>query len=164
MASGRSPIAKRSCCRSPTGRTTSTIAGTSISRPTGSCTSASATWIPRGNPTGSAQDLAALKAKILRFDPTTEEIESQIVGYGLKNPWRFTIMPSASIIVPDVGCQTWEELNLLQPEAPTPANLGWNLAEGRRLSPRWLQQPARLAALRLSPRRPALRDHRWRGL
>jgi hypothetical protein len=93
-----------------------------------------------------------------------EEIHPQIVAYGRKNPWRFTIMPSGSLIVPDVGYQTREELNLLQPEAPTPANLGLESRGGQRLSRRCLQQPARLAALRLSPRRPALRDRRWRNL
>jgi len=82
------------------------------------------------NPTGSAQNLDTLMGKILRLDPAAAPVEPEVIAYGLKNPWRFTLMTSGSLIIPDVGYETWEELSLLRPDAQTPANLGWNLAEG----------------------------------
>lgn len=83
-----------------------------------------------GNPSDSAQELNTLKGKIFRIDPTDDELVPEIVGYGLRNPWRFTVLPSGALIVPDAGFESWEELNRLAPDTALPANFGWNRAEG----------------------------------
>jgi glucose/arabinose dehydrogenase len=57
---------------------------------------------------------------------------SRIIGYGLRNPFRFTFRPDTSELwVGDVGWNTWEEVNRLT--SPTPAtadNFGWPCYEG----------------------------------
>lgn len=83
-----------------------------------------------GNPSGSAQDPASLKGTIFRIDPAAAPVRPEIVGYGLRNPWRFTVLPSGALIIPDVGFESWDELNRLAADAQRPANFGWNLAEG----------------------------------
>jgi hypothetical protein len=50
--------------------------------------------------------------------------------YGLRNPWRFSFDEAArQVIVPDVGWNAWEEINLANIAAPG-ANFGWPHAEG----------------------------------
>jgi hypothetical protein len=54
----------------------------------------------------------------------------EIWMYGLRNPWRFSFDERArQVIVPDVGWNAWEEINLASIVAPG-ANFGWPHAEG----------------------------------
>ena len=56
----------------------------------------------------------------------------RIVGYGLRNPFRFTIRPGSSEVwAGDVGWNTWEEINrIVDPKSPAVANFGWPCYEG----------------------------------
>jgi glucose/arabinose dehydrogenase len=88
-----------------------------------------------------------LDGAVLRVDPATgngvpgnpmynsqspSSNASRIIGYGLRNPFRFTFRPGTSELwVGDVGWNTWEEVNRMT--SPTPANavnFGWPCYEG----------------------------------
>jgi glucose/arabinose dehydrogenase/regulation of enolase protein 1 (concanavalin A-like superfamily) len=84
-----------------------------------------------------------LNGSILRIDSTTGagapgnpfassgDVNAQrIIGWGLRNPFRFTIKPGTNDVwVGDVGWSTWEEINHL-PNPTTGFNFGWPCYEG----------------------------------
>lgn len=87
------------------------------------------------------QDLTSLNGKILRITPGEQgytipadnpfvgqpNIRAEIYAYGLRNPFRMTLRDSdQGIYFNDVGNNSWEELNFLQPGA----NYGWPIREG----------------------------------
>lgn len=81
-----------------------------------------------------------LDGTIIRVDPTTGAGLSdnanpnarRIVGYGFRNPFRFTFRPGTTELwVGDVGWNTWEEINLIpNPLATQVRNFGWPCYEG----------------------------------
>ena len=88
-------------------------------------------------------DPASLDGTVLRLDPDTGEAlpdnpdatstdanARRIVAWGLRNPFRMTIRPGTSEVwVGDVGWNTWEEINRLDPIGPN-VNFGWPCYEG----------------------------------
>ncbi len=96
-------------------------------------------WLTMGenlNP-GNAQNLGNMHGKIMRVnkdgtipadnphlgDPTANDA---IWAHGLRNPFRFTLLPNGKPLVADVGQNAWEELNIIEKGA----NYGWPLQEG----------------------------------
>ncbi len=90
-------------------------------------------------------DPVALNGAILRVDPNTgagladnplagsaDANARRIVGYGLRNPFRFTIRPGTNDVwIGDVGWNTWEEINRIQtPTNVNITNFGWPCYEG----------------------------------
>ena len=88
---------------------------------------------------------AVLNGTIIRVDPATGEAmpdnplianpdlnARSIVGYGLRNPFRFTIRPGTNEVwIGDVGYNVWEEINrIADPKSPTVTNFGWPCYEG----------------------------------
>ena len=88
---------------------------------------------------------AILNGAIIRVDPATGAGLSdnplfssadlnarRIVGYGLRNPFRFTIRPGTSEVwIGDVGWNGWEEINRIPDVlSPTVKNFGWPCYEG----------------------------------
>jgi hypothetical protein len=88
-----------------------------------------------------------LGGAVLRVDPVTgngvvgnplynsqnpSSNASWIIGYGLRNPFRFTFRPNSSELwVGDVGWNTWEEVNRMTTPTPSTAvNFGWPCYEG----------------------------------
>jgi len=88
-----------------------------------------------------------LGGAVLRVDPATgngvagnpmfnsqapSSNASRIIGYGLRNPFRFTFRPATSELwVGDVGWNTWEEVNRMPSPTPSTAmNFGWPCYEG----------------------------------
>jgi glucose/arabinose dehydrogenase len=88
-----------------------------------------------------------LNGAVLRVDPVTgngvtgnpmynpqnpSANASRIIGYGLRNPFRFTFRPGTSELwVGDVGWNTWEEVNrMTSPTPANPVNFGWPCNEG----------------------------------
>jgi PKD repeat protein len=88
-----------------------------------------------------------LSGAVLRVDPATgngvpgnplynsqapSSNASRIIGYGLRNPFRFTFRPGTSEVwVGDVGWNTWEEVNRMTTPTPSTAvNFGWPCYEG----------------------------------
>jgi glucose/arabinose dehydrogenase len=75
-------------------------------------------------------DPTSLDGAIVRIDPANPG-NPQIVGYGLRNPVRFTMRPGTNEIwAGDVGWNDWEEIDRLQTDAASPTNFGWPCYEG----------------------------------
>jgi glucose/arabinose dehydrogenase len=70
----------------------------------------------------------------------------EVVAYGLRNPWRFSLdRETGDLWVGDVGETSWEEIDVLRSGDARPANLGWDAYEGReRFSGREPRGPGRL--------------------
>ena len=110
-------------------------------------------WIGLGDggsardPQNRAQNLNTLLGKMLRIVPTPDKPgrytiptgnlpraagRPEIWGYGLRNPWRFSIdQPSRTVWIGDVGQNTVEEINAVPVTAVRP-NFGWRRREGNR--------------------------------
>jgi glucose/arabinose dehydrogenase len=96
-----------------------------------------------GAPVGT--DPTGLDGTVLRVDPATgaglpgnpmasspDPNARRIVGYGLRNPFRFAIRPGTNELwIGDVGWNDWEEVNrLTTPADSTADNFGWPCYEG----------------------------------
>lgn len=66
------------------------------------------------------------------FGSGTDANARRIVGYGFRNPFRFTFRPGTTELwVGDVGRNTWEEINRIpNPLASSVRNFGWPCYEG----------------------------------
>src|SRR6266550_4640627 len=66
------------------------------------------------------------------FGGSTDANERRVVGYGFRNPFRFTIRPGTNDLwIGDVGSVTWEEINRLSFTSGMAAkNFGWPCYEG----------------------------------
>ena len=81
---------------------------------------------PQGDPGNYAQNLDSYRGKILRLGDKPE-----IVAYGLRNPWKFSIDHLDRMWVADVGHNQVESLYLIDNLYPDkPYNCGWNVYEG----------------------------------
>jgi glucose/arabinose dehydrogenase len=79
-----------------------------------------------------AQNPRDLYGKLLRLDVEGRIQRPVIIGYGLRNPWRFSFdRRTGSLYIADVGEATWEEVNLVRARARGPFNFGWDAFEGR---------------------------------
>ncbi len=100
---------------------------------------------PSGQPT-------VLDGTIIRVDPATGAALStnplfgsadtnarRIVGYGLRNPFRFAFRPGTNDLwVGDVGWSTWEEIERIpDPLSSQVANFGWPCYEGTGHQPQY---------------------------
>jgi glucose/arabinose dehydrogenase len=86
-----------------------------------------------GDPGNRAQNLRERLGKLLRIDPFKRGARWQIVGYGLRNPWRFSFdRANGDLYIADVGQQAWEEIDFrAHSRLDTLANYGWRVYEGR---------------------------------
>jgi glucose/arabinose dehydrogenase len=86
-----------------------------------------------GDPENRAQNMNDRLGKLLRIDPLQRGARWQIVGLGLRNPWRFSFDPrNGDLYIADVGQNTWEEIDYrAHGDIPTLANYGWKVYEGR---------------------------------
>jgi glucose/arabinose dehydrogenase len=94
-----------------------------------------------GDPENRAQNLESQLGKILRIDPTRPGAAWQIVGLGLRNPWRFSFdRLTGNLWIGDVGAAGNEEVDF-RPKARIGrlANYGWSRFEGRLLYNRDVQ-------------------------
>lgn len=100
-----------------------------------------------GDPMRNAQDLGSLLGKILRIDPrpsggneytipksnpfaNRDGARPEILVYGLRNPWRFSIDEQTDgIWIGDVGQSSLEEVDFVG-RLGAGANLGWSAFEG----------------------------------
>jgi glucose/arabinose dehydrogenase len=86
-----------------------------------------------GDPGNRAQNLHVRLGKLLRIDPSRRGARWRIVGYGLRNPWRFSFdRAKGDLYIADVGQQSWEEIDFrARSQLDTVANYGWRIYEGR---------------------------------
>jgi glucose/arabinose dehydrogenase len=85
-----------------------------------------------GDPENRAQNVATKLGKLLRLDVTKSKLAWQLVGIGLRNPWRFSFdRQTGDFWVGDVGQDTWEEVDVVPHAAFKPLlNFGWSAFEG----------------------------------
>jgi glucose/arabinose dehydrogenase len=86
-----------------------------------------------GDPGNRAQDPAQQLGKLLRINPLERGARWQMVGLGLRNPWRFSFdRANGDLYIGDVGQGDWEEIDYRPAAAVgTLANYGWRTFEGR---------------------------------
>jgi hypothetical protein len=86
-----------------------------------------------GDPQDRAQNLSERLGKLLRTKPLASPLRWQIVGYGLRNPWRFSFdSKTGNLWIGDVGQGNLEEIDFrTRAKIGKLANYGWNRYEGR---------------------------------
>ncbi len=85
-----------------------------------------------GDPAGAGQDDGNLLAKMLRLDVDTAGARPEIVGKGLRNPWRYSFdAATGDLYIGDVGQNLWESVYVVPADHLTGHNFGWSVAEGR---------------------------------
>ncbi|MCE9578307.1 MAG: PQQ-dependent sugar dehydrogenase [Deltaproteobacteria bacterium] len=95
-------------------------------------------WIGTGDggsandPHGNGQNPKVLLAKMLRLDVDTPDAAAEIVGLGLRNPWRYSFdSKTGDLYIGDVGQNTWENVYAVAHDDLVGHNFGWNVREGR---------------------------------
>jgi glucose/arabinose dehydrogenase len=86
-----------------------------------------------GDPENRAQNLKSRLGKLLRINPTRKGSAWQIVGFGLRNPWRFSFdRANGNLWIGDVGQNSWEEVDYRNAaRVGRLANYGWSRFEGK---------------------------------
>jgi glucose/arabinose dehydrogenase len=86
-----------------------------------------------GDPHNQAQNLSSRLGKLLRLNVNKRGALWQIVGYGLRNPWRFSWdRATRDLYIGDVGQGEWEEVDVRTPAQQRKLNnYGWRVWEGR---------------------------------
>jgi glucose/arabinose dehydrogenase len=86
-----------------------------------------------GDPANRAQRMNDRLGKLLRINPLRRGARWQIVGLGLRNPWRFTFdRANGDLYIADVGQGEWEEIDYrARARIGALANYGWRTFEGR---------------------------------
>jgi glucose/arabinose dehydrogenase len=85
-----------------------------------------------GDPENRAQNLASKFGKLLRFNVSKRKPSATIVGYGLRNPWRFSFdRLTGDLYIGDVGQDSWEELDFTPRNSAGLENYGWRVYEGK---------------------------------
>jgi glucose/arabinose dehydrogenase len=96
------------------------------------------------NPLAVNPDPTGLSGSLIRIDPDSGEgwpgnplaasvdaNERRLVGYGFRNPFRFSISPtSGRLFVGNVGWNSYEEIDRFKPDPSKPYNSGWPCYEG----------------------------------
>ena len=86
-----------------------------------------------GDPQGNAQNMRALLGKMLRLNVRRPGSSPEIVGLGLRNPWRYSFdRATGDLYIADVGQGAVEEVNFTPRGTTGLQNYGWNLYEGSR--------------------------------
>jgi glucose/arabinose dehydrogenase len=93
-----------------------------------------------GDPENRAQNMQSLLGKMLRLDVSQPGSAPEIVGLGLRNPWRYSFdRRTGDLYIGDVGQGDVEEIDFSPRGSVGLQNYGWNLYEG---SSRFEDKPA----------------------
>jgi hypothetical protein len=86
-----------------------------------------------GDPHNHAQNLGSRLGKLMRLNVNKPGARWQSVGYGLRNPWRFSWdRATRDLYIGDVGEGNWEEVDVRTPAQQRGLNnYGWRVWEGR---------------------------------
>lgn len=85
------------------------------------------------DPQNNAQRDDSLLGKLLRFDVDAEAPKPEVIGKGLRNPWRYDFdRQTGDLYIADVGQNRIEEVNVVASNDITGHNFGWNVLEGTR--------------------------------
>jgi glucose/arabinose dehydrogenase len=85
-----------------------------------------------GDPENRAQNMNSMLGKLLRIDPLQPGASWQIVGMGLRNPWRFSFdRLTGNLWIGDVGAAKFEEIDFRsRANIGALADYGWSRFEG----------------------------------
>jgi glucose/arabinose dehydrogenase len=88
------------------------------------------------DPQGNGQNPKTILSKMVRLDVDSANASPEILGKGMRNPWRYTFdRKTGDLYIADVGQNVWEWVHVI-PAARlgatpgSPLNLGWNITEG----------------------------------
>jgi glucose/arabinose dehydrogenase len=96
-----------------------------------------------GDPENRAQNLNERLGKLLRLNVNRRGARWEIVGYGLRNPWRFSFdRANGDLYIGDVGQNAWEEIDYTPRRSAGLENYGWDIYEGRAVYERKNPNPA----------------------
>src|ERR671910_1861205 len=85
-----------------------------------------------GDPENRAQNLGSRLGKMLAINVDRRAPRPQNVGYGLRNPWRFSFdRQTGDLYIGDVGQNAWEEIDFTPRRSAGLENYGWDVYEGR---------------------------------
>jgi glucose/arabinose dehydrogenase len=101
-----------------------------------------------GDPENRSQNPRTFFGKLIALNVNRRGAKWQIVGVGLRNPWRFSFdRATGALYIGDVGQGDWEEINYTGRRSAGLENYGWDVYEGRsvfeqkKLGPGRLKQP-----------------------
>jgi glucose/arabinose dehydrogenase len=85
------------------------------------------------DPHGHGQNPKSILSKIVRIDVEKSKAEPEILGKGMRNPWRYTFdKKTGDLWIADVGQNVFEWVHMIPAAKITgPTNLGWNITEGK---------------------------------
>ena len=85
-----------------------------------------------GDPNDNAQNPDTLLGKMFRLDVRQASPTPELVGIGLRNPWRYSFdRATGDLWIGDVGQNEIEEIDRLPRGTTGIVNFGWNVYEGR---------------------------------
>jgi glucose/arabinose dehydrogenase len=83
------------------------------------------------DPDGNAQNPRSHLGKALRIDVDARQPRPEVVGRGLRNPWRYSFDPrNGDLYIADVGQDLWEYVHVVPGGKLAGHNFGWNIVEG----------------------------------
>ncbi len=84
-----------------------------------------------GDPENNGQDDASPLGNLLKVDVDDHKARWSTMGYGLRNPWRFSFdAETGDLYLTDVGQESVEEVNFVPRSSPGTENYGWDAYEG----------------------------------
>ncbi len=84
-----------------------------------------------GDPQGNSQNPKSMLGKMLRFDVDAAPTGAEVIGRGMRNPWRYSFdRKTGDLYIADVGQGIFEWVHVLPAGRLAGHNLGWNVAEG----------------------------------
>ena len=85
-----------------------------------------------GDPHYLAQNPRSLLGKMLRMDVDSPKPTAEVLGKGLRNPWRYSFdRKTGDLYIADVGQNLFEYVHVVPAKRLAgPHNFGWNVAEG----------------------------------
>ena len=131
------PASARESAGRSSSPTTTTTAATWSSAPTASSTCCSATAAAADDPHGHGQNPRTLLGKMLRCDVDAAKPTPEVLGKGLRNPWRYTFdRKTGDLYIADVGQNIFEYVHFVPaPPDVRPAQLRLEHRRGETLLP-----------------------------
>jgi glucose/arabinose dehydrogenase len=86
-----------------------------------------------GDPHGFARSDRTLLGKVIRLDVDAPEIKPEVLGRGLRNPWRYGFdRKTGDLYIADVGQNAFEYIHVVPAkQVKGPLDFGWNTVEGK---------------------------------
>jgi glucose/arabinose dehydrogenase len=84
------------------------------------------------DPHNNGQDDSSRLGKALRIDVEAAKPTVEVVGKGLRNPWRYSFDPqNGDLYIADVGQRQWEYIHVVPKGLLNGQNFGWKIVEGK---------------------------------